>query len=365
MSDRLVTSDALSRHVTFTPKKTASEKRDFAATVLFLVPALFALSAWHAYQLSFEGFSGNDIALYAGHYFDVTYCGCLRYMEPGSSEYLWAYLMLAFSKLGFSFATFQFVVVLAQKFLWLTFALISVRSIGGSRGITALALVPVVLLLMQVYPFLISGQSNILRAGLAVPVSSLAVLAWWHHRRVLAVVLLVCTAGLHEQLIWIALSGFLFFLLIRKAIAGFAFWSLAIAYLLGLSTLIARFVVPPSLLRAGLEYGAGSGYDVGIRWDFALLTVVLYALIALLTSQQGFEGRLSSWMTGLSVPFLLVGGAAAYADRWISPMWSVSAVLLVVLGFHRMPDRAKAPVALLSLFASVGLLLLAQPQPPI
>lgn len=311
------------------PARRTQRERQLADMILVAICAVLALL--HGRALVDRGVDlGPDIPVYAATYES-------QFLEPFRLELLWGLLVRAGGSLGAEFDDWLFFLIVAQNLLWAVFAWQMARLIGMERA--AVVALPLVLVLLFTYPFLLSGQVNTLRAGLAIPLGALAAVAYLRESRGLLVALLAASIGFHTEVGLIMLAGILGFIFVRRRVALAAFFAACVVYALGLSELVWHSVIPAQFAGTVARYGLGSEYDHGVRLDFLAFTVAMMMLVALLTwsaSPGGYTSRSVPWLTFLSMPFLLVGGTFAYADRYLSPMWAISAVLVGVLAVGRL-----------------------------
>ncbi len=248
-------------------------------------------------------------------------------LDAFSLEYLWQGMVHLGWTFDLSFSQWLVGLLTLQCLVWCVFGYRVAIAMGLPRPM-ARAMLPLTLIAVFIYPFLVSGQTNILRAGLSVPLGALGALSLIKREWVPGIALLAAATLVHTPVGLIMICGALGMLLSRKA-AVFVFIVCAGAY-----TLSIHFFAPSFLLDMVRDYGSSSEYITGVRYDFLLFSVFLLAVVALLTMndpQRSVAARTGPWLVGLSVPFLLVGGSFAFADRYIQPMWALAPILIIVL----------------------------------
>lgn len=163
-------------------------------------------ATWHSRALATRGVElGTDIQNYKWAY------------EGGgpSEDPLWTLLERAAYAIDLSFEGWLTLVLVLQAVLWMLFAFQSARILGIHHDFAAL-LVPSSLLLVQLYPYFVGGQTNILRAGLSTPLGALAVAALARSLDSTAAILLLAAVGVHRQVGVIVTVGFLAYLLLSR-----------------------------------------------------------------------------------------------------------------------------------------------------
>lgn len=326
--------------------------------VLWVLLGMLALGL--ARTLAIRGVDlGPDIRNYWLFYETVGDCACLAPNPAVTWDIGWAGLALFGNEVGLVFTDWLTLVILLQSILWMFFGYGAARLLEMSRE-SALLVVPLTLLLVQVYPFLHAGQANILRSGLATPLGALATLAVAKGMHGPAGLLAVAALSLHLQVGLILCVGLFGFAFVRRAWGIGVFAVLSVGYMAGVSPTIGGALIPEPILSIALGYGAEAAYITGVRLDFLAFTVIQFGVVLALAwryQESAYGGRIVSWLVGLAFPFLLVGGVGAYADRWLQPYWSVAAVIIALLVFRSI-SIAQPVVALWAFVLSVVILLL-------
>jgi hypothetical protein len=318
------------------------------------------LAVWHAMTLYQRGSGlGPDIPNYKAFYDTIGACDCLN-LGPGiNSEFLWSVLAVAGTSLGLSFQQWFVLIVSLQAITWMAFGFQASRLLGLSASHATLS-IPLVLLVVHTIPFTQAGQTNVLRSGLAVPIGALATVLIAQERRKLASLFVLCAVGIQFEVSILMLVGIGTFLFLERNWSLWIGGVMSAVYALGVSTVLAGLIVPPSLLTLGLEYGAGAQYRTGVRLEFLIFSTAQFVLVWVFTRREtpdSFAWRTIPWLTGLAVPFLLLGGVAAYSDRWLQPFWSIASVLIAVLLFRRCQESLQVWLGVASLAALTALIL--------
>lgn len=330
-------------------------KRSERLTFLVVFSLSVLITVIHSRTLAMEGMSsGSDIRLYAYTYETQS-------LEAFSREYLWVLANRVGLLLELHFSTWLEGILITQALLWMLFGWQAAISLGVQREFAPFAL-PITLVLLYTYPFLVSGQTNVLRTGLAVPLGSLALLAFVARRRFVGSLLLATSLGFHFEVGVIMAAGLVAYTLLSRRGASITVITLAIVYALGLSTLLAGALLPSTVTSAASQYGLESEYRSGVRLDFLLFTLAIVGgnwLLSRSFPPRSFGNRALAWLVGLSIPFLLLGGQYAYSDRYILPLWAAGCVLIAALLYGRVSSSAQLLIGTTSLIGLAVIVLLA------
>lgn len=217
--------------------------------------------------------------------------------------------------------------------------------LNSNRGF--LTFLSAVLLFLFASPMFVNASINAVRQGLAAPLVFAALLAF-HHRKWRGFVLLGAAASsLHfSSLMYLAFAPVL--LLSprqQRIIAGVAF----LAYCSGLSMMVVRLGVP-ALYNEVMNYSVNAAYRAGIRFDFALFSMVWFLLpfMASRLVQAPYSERIKQSAAVYMVmvlPFFLLGWGN-YSNRYLLVPWIAASFLVAAMICHARTPLLRHPVLL-------------------
>lgn len=287
---------------------------------------------------------GTDIGTYAFVYERVVACHCLTPMvDQNGSEVIWHALVLASASAGLDFNAWLVFVIGLQMLVWAIFGYCLARLAGLSAVLSAIA-IPAVLLVVMTSPFLVAGQTNILRAGLAVPVGAVGAVLWFSpNHRWAAATLIAASALIQTPVGIIMMSAVGAASLIPGGATVWTFFAASLAYLSGATGTLSGWLLPGAWLNPVREYAADFDYITGVRTDFLAFVVVQFIVLCVLQRDfpTAYGAQMMRWALGLALPFLIVGGEAAFSDRWLQPYWSIIPICILILIYGRMPNLGR------------------------
>ena len=296
--------------------------------IFFLIlPIIVALS----FQLGFRDPSfGADFQGYLNFYLEIA-----QYQHPlKPGEYGFFFLSLLGNWAGISANCF-FAILSLFQFL-LTFLMFKkLSTILFVSNIQQKTFLYVALATTIFSPFFWSGLTNVIRHALAVPFVVLSLCYFLNSQYAKSLLLLTLATMFHRTSIVFGFIGIIFLK------SGSFSWKV---FLLAIIFYVTKFTDNFMMILEGftkipvyslvMEYGRGSGYKAGFRFDFLLFTLFplffayfLKHMLRIASKKQEtdtFAGltALLSLYASLVTPFLLFG-YAAYSNRWLFTAWAL------------------------------------------
>lgn len=295
---------------------------------------------------------GTDTANYVQFYTDALACDCFPHtFEPGL-EVTARLLSLTGAGAPVFFVCLSF----------LQFALAWIAAKGYSRalveGSDSLKMQLLIFASFLASPFFLSGQINIIRQGTSALFVILASRAWIDKKIFNYVVLSLLAISFH-------LSGAMIVLLVpllsvgkRKLILLTSV--LVCLYLAGVMEAfinVASNVLGVPVYEFVASYGEGAEYRAGVRYDFALFSLVIGVFFHLISRMQRWKNFSQLDMIFLLylvclIPFWIFGWAS-YADRYAFVAWQFLPLLAGVSAFAMLKKLSAGVGGLIALAASV------------
>jgi hypothetical protein len=188
------------------------------------------------------------------------------------------------------------------------------------------------LALLFVSPVFVNASINAIRQGLAAFLVFAALLSfqrrqWWEFLIYAAV-----ASSLHRSsLLYFAFAPLLLLSARTQMLIGMAAITL---YCSGVSEVIVKRFFP-TVFSVVNSYGAGVGYDRGIRLDFAAFSVLWYLIPYLAGStvrasvREKIRETTSTYLI-LLLPFFAIGWGA-YSNRFLLPAWLAASLMVAAI----------------------------------
>ncbi len=245
----------------------------------------------------------------------------------GRFEYFFVSLMWLASLVSTDYRFFFFTVSCALlSFSMFALSNLYLKDCNYSSGSETVLITIVAMMLIS--PFFFSMQTNILRHGLAAPLILATYLYYDERKYKYSAVFALAALGMHwSSAYFIVLAPLL---TLKKSSLLMIVSGLSAMYLLN----AVEFLIKPTMGWLGLHdvndflfsYGRGEDYQVGVRYDFWLFSVILLSLALLAERKLAVEGKAAKFMLVSFIPFLVVG-FIPFSDRLLVFLWFMMPVV--------------------------------------
>lgn len=301
----------------------------------YAISVLLVLSVLLSYFVSIRNLDiGADSYSYKLA-FDMVAAGIYEgRFEPG-----FVFLMSLVGFVGEGYRAFLFV----SSFLMLFFSYCSLMYLARLDGLVLRGELCFSLFLIGfiiISPFFFSMQVNILRHGLAAPFLLLAYCLFEDKRYFCFAIFACLSVFFHWSSAYFLALLPLTRLSVKKLL--YVVVGLSVLYLSQISGILVEFVSGKlgfgAWYRDSSEFGVGSFYQSGVRYDFWLFSFFFISLAFFISAKAGAKGVSLKFMLLYFVPFLLMG-FVAFSDRLLVYLWFLIPLIIsasVLIAFLRL-----------------------------